>query len=191
MRFHQRHIVKRRAGGGEARRGFDEIRVGLGDDVAHADFLFLGQQTGFNDDLERMARAGRLDRIDFGEHLVVASILEHADVDDHVHLVRAVLHRVGRFKNLRRRRGIARRETDDRTHAHLVRPVLHIRLAPRNIAGRNAHCRRVVLHRVVANLLNLRPGRFGFEQRVIHHRKHFTEFHLVFLLQVHYLYYTR
>ena len=131
-----------------------------------------------------MPRAGRLDRVDFGEHLIVAAVLEHADVDDHVHLVRAVLHRVGGLKHLRLRRGIAGRKTDHRAHAHLVRFILHIRLAARDIAGRDAHRRRVVFHRVVADGLDLRPRRFGLEQRMIHHREHLAEFHFLFLLHV-------
>ena len=182
MRLHQCHVVKRRAGGRKAGRGLDEIRVGFGDDIAHADLLIFAQQAGLDNHLERMPRAGRLDRVDFGEHLVVSAVLEHADVDDHVHLVRAVLHRVGGLKHLRLRRGIAGRETDHRAHAHLVRFILHIRLAARDIAGRDAHRRRVIFHRVIADGLDLRPRRFGLEQRMIHHREHLAEFHFLFLL---------
>ena len=125
-----------------------------------------------------MPRARLFDGVDFGKHLVVAPVLEHADVDDHIDLVRAVFDRVRRFKDLDLRRGIARREADDRAYPHLVRSVLHIRLAARDIARRNADRRRMILHGIVADALNLLPRRFRLEQRMIDHRKNALDIHM-------------
>ena len=151
----QFHIVERRAAGGEAGGGLDIISAGSGDDLAHFDFLVVRQQAGLDDDLQELALAGGLDGLDLFEQIAPALILDPADVDDHVDLVRAVFHGVRSFKALGLRRVVAVWEADDGADGELAADIV-LRLL--HIGSGDADGRGVVFHAVVADGPDLGPG---------------------------------
>src|SRR5574340_105281 len=87
----QRDVVHRGAAGAETGAGLDEARAAIQNQLGGGDFLGLGQDTGFNDDLER-----DLERARHGHHLAdvlrdarMVARLERGDVHDHVQVGRA------------------------------------------------------------------------------------------------------
>ena len=164
MGLEQGHILPGGAAGGEAGGGLDVVRAGLGHQLAQLDLLRLGEQAGFHDHLEDAALAGGFDSLDLGQHLIPPLILHPADVDHHVDLVGAVADGVLGLKDLDGGGRVAVGETDDGADlqlvAHVVRRLLHK-------GGGNAHGGAAVLQPVVADLLDLGPGRLLFEQSVV------------------------
>ena len=152
----QLHIVERRARGREAGRRFDKVRAGVGDNFTHLDLLLVRKKACFNDDLQELSAASHLYGLDFFQQRVPLLILDPAEVDDHVHLVRAVFDRVRRLKALGLCCIIPIREADDRADGKLVS---HILLRLLHIRCRNADACRMVLHTVVADCLDFRPRR--------------------------------
>ena len=107
------------------------------------------------DDLQELALAGGLDSPDLFEQIVPALVLDPADVDDHVDLVRAVFHGVRSFKALGLRRVVAVREADDGADGELAADIV-LRLL--HIGSGDADGRGVVFHAVVADRPDLSPG---------------------------------
>ena len=170
----QLHVMERRAAGGEAGGGLDVVCAGIGDDFAHLDLLVVRQQARLDDDLQELALAVLLDGLDLFEQIVPALVLDPADVDDHVDLVRAVLDRVERFEALGLRRVVAVREADDGADGQLV-PDVVLRLL--HIGSGDADGRGMILHAVVADGLDLGPGRRLGEEGVIDFTEDLVQFH--------------
>ena len=58
MGFHQGYVLTSGASATEAGGGLDEVRAGLGDDVAQLDLFVLSQQASLDDDFEQLAVTG-------------------------------------------------------------------------------------------------------------------------------------
>ena len=170
----QLHIVERGAAGGEAGGGLDIVRSRIGDDLTHLDLLVVRQQARLDNDLQELTLAMLLDGLDFFEQIVPALILDPADVDDHVDLVRAVLNRVECFEALGLCRVVAVREADDGADGQLVPDVV---LCLLYIGSGNADGRGMILHAVVADSLDLGPGRRLGEQGVVDFTEDLVQFH--------------
>ena len=61
----QLHIGEGSACGGEASGGLDVVSAGVGDTLAQGDLLLIGEQAGFDDDLQKFALAGSLNGSNF------------------------------------------------------------------------------------------------------------------------------
>ena len=172
-------IGKRRTCGRKAGGCFDEIRAGVGDHLAHGDFFLVGQQAGFNDHLEYLVAHSCFQAADFVGHIRKVTGLEHADIDDHIDLLRAVCEGLTGFKLLGSRRRIAVGKSHHGTNGHLA---LHVLMRLRHITGRNTYRRGAIGDGLVTQILNLRPGRGLLEQRMVHHGAQFFCVHRYILL---------
>jgi len=170
----QLDVVEGRARGREAGRGLDEVGARGGDDAAHLDLLLVGQQAGLDDDLEDAALAGGLDGSDLVFELVPLPVLDPAEIDDHVDLVRAVGDGVGGLEALDGGRRIAVREADDGADGHFVAQIV-LRLA--HVGGRDADGRGLIGHGVVADGFDFAPRRGLGEQRVVNLAENFFHVH--------------
>ena len=85
---HQRQILERGTGGGEARRGLDEAGTRGGAQLAGADLLLVVQVRVLEDHLHRPALRGLDDGPDVALDVRVLTGDQAADVQHHVDLVR-------------------------------------------------------------------------------------------------------
>ena len=161
----QRHVLTGGPAAAEAGGRLDIVRAGLGDDPAHLDLLRVRQQASLDDDLQQSAVTVTLDGLDLIQHLVVQAVLHPTDVDDHVHLGRAVFHRVGSLEALGGGGVVAVGEADNGADGDLS---VHIRRRLLHIAGGDTHAGAAVLDTVVADGLDLIPGGTLCQQRVVH-----------------------
>ena len=90
--------------------------------------------------------------------------LEPTDVDHHVDLVGTVCHCICGFKNLGGRRAVSVGEADHRADGELITAIF---LCLLHVGGGNAYGCGFVFHTVVANRLDLRPGRALSQQGVV------------------------
>ena len=174
IRRKQFHIVEGGTGLGEARGGFDVVRAGVGDSLAQGDLLLIGQQAGLDNDLQELALAGLLHGGDLIAHLVKESGLGPADVDDHVHFIRAVVHSIGGHEALGGGGIVAIGEADNGTDGQSFAYIL---LGLPDKAGRDADGSGMVLHSVVADALDVRPGGGLGQQGMVAFGKNFRNFH--------------
>ena len=166
----QLNVVEGRAAGGKTGGRLDEVSTGLGDDVAHLDLLFLGQQAGLDDDLQHLVAHGGLDGGNVIAHIVVLLVFQPADVDDHIDLGRAVLNGSFGLKGLTGGVHSAEGEADDAADRHTARHVLGGLL---DIAGIDADRSAVVGDGLVTQGLDLGPGSLGLEQGMVDLAQHF------------------
>ena len=115
-----------------------------------------------------------LDSLDLFEQIVPALILDPADVDDHIDLIRAVLDGVERFKAFGLCRVIAVRKADDGADRKLVSDIVPRLL---HIGSGDADRRGMILHAVVADGLDLGPRRRLGEEGVIDFTENLVQFH--------------
>ena len=111
-----------------------------------------------------MISHGLLNLPDFIQNLVIKSILNPADIDDHIHLGRSVFNGISCLEHLGGRCGIPVREPDHHADRNLPLHVFH-RLF--RVRRRNADAGRSVADRIVADRPNLLPGRIHLQQGVI------------------------
>ena len=164
VRLEQGDILARGAAPAEAGGGLDIVRAGLRHHAAQFDLLGIGEHARLDDDLEELPGAGLLHGSDLGEDVVIQAVLDPADVDDHIDLGRAVFHGVRRLEALGRRGVVAVWEADDRADGDFAVDVLR-RAA--DVARRDADACATVLHAVVADGPDLRPGGGLAQQRVV------------------------
>ena len=172
----ERHVVEGSAGLGEACGGLDIVRAAVRDSLAHGNLLVIGEQAGFDDDLQKLSLAGALHRGDFGGDVVPFGFLGPADVDDHVHLIGSVVHGVGGHEALGGGGVVAVGEADDGADGQFV-PHIGFRLLDKG--GGDADGGGVVLHAVVADTPDVRPGGGLGQQSVVALGENFTQFHNV------------
>ena len=125
-------------------------------------------------DLCAVTLPDNLDPADFVLHIFLFARLQHADIDDHIDLVRAVFYGVRRLKALGLRGVVAVREADDGADCELV---AHVILGLLDIGGRNTDGGRLVFHAVVADRLDLGPGRRLRQQRMVDLTEDLFQFH--------------
>ena len=126
----KRDIVKGCTACGKTCGGFDEVRTRFVYYLTHLYLFFIGEQAGFDDNFEYMTRAGSLYGFYLGEQVVISLILEPADIDNHINLVRAVFYCVLCFKAFRCRCGITVGKADNRAYGNLIADIF---LCTRNI----------------------------------------------------------
>ena len=164
MRAHERHVVKRRAALREAGGGLDILRAARRDDLAELDLFLVREQAALDDDLEELSAARSLDADDLVKQHVPALVLHHAEIDDHIDLVRAVFHGVLGLKDLGGGGVVAVRKADDGADLHLS---VYIPLGSRHMRGRDTHGGAAEADRVIAQSADLRGGAVGAEERMI------------------------
>ena len=164
MLLHQLHILEGCSRCRKAGRGLDEVRSALRHHLAHPDLLFLRKKTGLNDHLQNMISHGLLNLPDFIQDLVIKSVLNPADIDDHIHLGRSVFNGISCLEHLGGRRGIPVREPDHHADRNLPLHVFH-RLF--RVRRRNADAGGSVFDRIVTDRPDLLPGRIHLQQGVI------------------------
>ena len=147
-------VLKGGSGPGKSGGGLDVIGPCPGNDLTHLHLLILGQKTGLDDHLQDSAAADLLQCADLLLDLVVAFVLQVADVDHHVDLVGAVFQGIFCLKCFDLRGIIAVGEADDRTDSH---PVSHILLGPFHKRGGDADRCRAVMDGVVTDLPDFLP----------------------------------
>ena len=174
IRGKELHIVEGRAALGKAGGGFDIIRSGLGHHMAHVDLLFVRQQASLDDDLQKFSLAGLFDLRDLVPDGVVLSFLHPTQIDHHIHLVRAVIHRVPCHKALGLGGVVAVREANDRADRE---PVPHVFLRLPDKGSGNADGCGVILHTVVADSPDILPGGRLAQEGVIALAENFRNFH--------------
>ena len=179
----QLHIVEGGTGLGKTGGGLDILRSGVGDALAQGDLFFIGKQAGLDDDLQELSAAGNLHRGDFGGNGIPFSFLGPADVDDHIHLIGAIFHRVGSHKALGFRGIVAVGEANDRADGKLIS---HIFLRLLHKGCRDAHGSRMVLHSVVADRPDLVPGSRLAQQGMVAFFEDFRNIHINNLLTLIY-----
>ena len=164
MRAHKRHIVKGRAALREAGGGLDIFRAARRDDLAELDLLLVREQAALDDDLEELPAARGLDADDLVEQHIPALVLHHAEIDDHIDLVRAVFHGVLGLKDLGGGGIVAVWEADNGADLHLT---VYIAFGSRHMRGRDADGGAAEADRVIAQSADLRGGAVGAEERVV------------------------
>ena len=175
----QGHVLPGGAATAETGGGLDVVRAGGGDDLAQLDLLLVGEEAALDDDLQQLAVAGLLYGLDFREQVLPLPVLHPAEVDDHIHLLRAVIHGVGGHEALGCGGVIAVGEADDGADRQLARHILRRLL---HIAGGDAHAGAAVLHAVIADGLDLVPGGRLGQKRVIALAQNVFQFHFKSLL---------
>ena len=170
----QLHVVERRAGLGKARGSLDVVRAGVGDALAQGDLFLVGEQAGLDDDFQQLSVAGGLHGGDLLRDLLPQAVLRPADVDDHVHLVRAVRHGVGGHEALGGGGVVAVGEADDGADGQ---PVPNVLLRLLHVGRGDADGGGVILHTVVADAFDLRPGGGLGQQGVVALGKNVFQFH--------------
>ena len=170
----QAHIVRRGAAGGKAGGSLDIVGPAVGHDAAEHALFLLGQQTALNDDLEDAAAADLAHGADIGRDIVPAAVLDHGQVDDHVHLVGAVADGLGRLERLDGRGVVPVREADDRADAQAVADIF---LCPGDMARRDAHTGAAVTHALIAEGADLRRSGIHAQKRVVAAGKNLSKFH--------------
>ena len=173
------HILPGGSAAAKAGGGLDIVRPGGGDDFAEFDFFLIGEEAALDDDFEELALAGGLDGLDFRQELVPLLVLHPADVDDHVHFLRPVVHGVRCHEAFGGGGVIAVGEADDRADGQLALDILRRLLY---IAGGDADAGALVLHSIVADGLDLRPGSSLGQQGVVARSENFLQFHFSVLL---------
>ena len=170
----QAHIVRRGAAGGKAGGGLDIVRTAVGDDAAEHALFLLGQQAALDDNLEDTAAAGLTHGADIGRDIIPAAVLDHGQIDDHIHLVSTIADGLRRLERLDGRSVISVREADDRADAQ---PVTDIFLRPGNMARRDAHTGAAVAHALIAEGADLRCSGIHTQERMIAAGKNLSKFH--------------
>ena len=170
----QLHIVEGSASLGKAGGSLDVICAGVGNALAKSDLFLVGQKAGLDDDLQKLAVAGLLNGGDLLGNVAPFAVLCPADVNDHIHLISAVLYGIGGHKALGGSGGIAVGEADDGADGKLVP---YIVLGLPDISGRNADGGGAILDAVVANCLNLCPGSSLTQQSVVAFFENIGKFH--------------
>ena len=170
------HVLPGGPSAGKAGGGLDILRAGGGDDLAQFDLLLVGEQARLNNHLEQAAPAGFLHGLDLPEEVIPPPVLHPADVDDHVDLVRPVVHSVPGLKALGGGGAVAVGEADDRAHGQLVP---HVLPGLPDIAGGDADGGGGVLDSVVAHAPDLLPRRPLGQQGVVHRGQNFAQLHIV------------
>ncbi len=173
------HVLPGGSAAAEAGGGLDIVRAGGGDDFAHLHFFLIGEEAALDDDLQELPPAGVLDGLDLRQQIIPLPVLHPADVDDHVHFLRAVFHRVCRHEALGRGGVVAVGEADDGADGQLAPDILR-RLF--HVAGGDADAGALVFHPVVADGLDLLPGGSLGQQGVVALSKDFLQFHFSVLL---------
>ena len=173
MGLEQGHVLPGGSAAAEAGGGLDIVRAGLRHHPAHLHLFGVGEQAGFDDDLQEPSLAGVLHGADFIQHPVIQAVLHPADVDDHVDLRCAVVHGVGGLEALGGGGVVAVGEADDGAHGDLARHILRRLL---HIGGGDAHAGAAVLHAIVADGPDLVPGSRLGQQGVVHPGQNGLEF---------------
>ena len=170
----QAHIVRRGAASGKAGGSLDIVGPAVGHDAAEHALFLLGQQAALNDDLEDAAAADLAHGADIGRDIVPAAVLDHGQVDDHVHLIGTVADGLGRLERLDGRGVVPVREADDRADAQAVADIF---LRPGDMARRDAHTGAAVTHALIAEGADLRRGGIHAQERVVAAGKNLSKFH--------------
>ena len=123
--------------------------------------------------------ASLLHGLDLREQVIPLPVLHPAEVDDHVHLGRAVIHGVRGHEALGGGGVIPVGEADHRADGQLSRHILRRLL---DIACRDADAGAAVLHTIVADGLDLLPGGRLGQQSVVALAQNLFHFHLKHLL---------
>ena len=177
MLCEQLHVGEGGTGLRKTGGSLDIIGTGVRNALAKSDLLIVGQQAGFDDDLQELTLAGGLDGGDLIGDLGPLALLGPADVDDHVHFVGAVIHGIGGHEALCGSGGVAIGEADDGADGQAF---AHIFLGLLDEGGGDADGSGGVLHAVVANGLNLSPCGGLRQQSVVALGENFLEFHIYF-----------
>ena len=174
----QFYIGKGSTGLTKACRGLDIIRAGIGYALAQSDLLFIGEQTRFDDHLQESSLAGCLDGCDLLGNLSPFAFLGPADIDDHIHFVRAVLHGIACHEALGSGGCVTVGKTDDGTDSQSF---AHICLCLLYKRGRDTDRRGGILDAVVADSLDFFPGCSLGKQGVVALTEDLRNFHSIIL----------
>lgn len=157
-------IGKGGAGAAEAGGGFDKVPSPFGDGAAGGDFLFFRKIAGFHDDLQDMAAGSFLHLPDFIGHIGEISLLQGANMDDHVDFIGAVCYgRVG-LRDFGRGAAVSQRKSHHRADGkgrEMLPDFFH--------KGRgNAYRCHMVLLRFLAEFSDVLPGGRRLQKGVVH-----------------------
>jgi len=166
----QADVVGGGAAGGEAGAGFEEVGSGGEGELGGAEFLFEGEEAGFEDDLyDGSGGVGEFDDAVnvLTDGLVVGGLagLEEADVEDHVDVVCAVVEHVGGLFVLGGGESGAKREADDNADGDAG--PLEGGGGERDPGGVDHGAGEAVFGGFVAELKDLGAGGVGFEEGVV------------------------
>ena len=128
------------------------------------DFFFFGQQTGFDDDFQKLTFAGGLHSGDFRSDGVPLAVLGPADVDDHVHFVRSVIYGIAGHEALGGSGIVAVGEADDGADGQFT---IYIFLSLLDVRSGDTDGGGVVAQAVIADGLDFGPGGGLREQCVV------------------------
>ena len=173
------HILPGGAAAPEAGGGLDIVRAGGGDDLAHFDFFLIREEAALDNDLQQFAVASLLHGLDLREQVIPLPVLHPAEVDDHVHLGRAVIHGVRGHEAFGGGGVIAVGEADDRADRQPARRILRRLL---DIAGGDAHAGAAVFHAVIADAANFVPCRRLGQEGMVAFAQNVLQFHFKSLL---------
>ena len=112
-----------------------------------------------------MAAAYGLQRLNFLGHIVKASVLDPAEIDDHIDLIRTVQQSIGSFEHLCGRTGITVRESDYRADlnasAHII-PDLSA------VSRRNTYRSSLIVNGIITERFYIIPSCFRLEIGMIY-----------------------
>ena len=146
------------AGGVEAGGGLDEVGPGGLGSAAGGDDLLIGEGGGLDDDLEDGAPAGLAHAADVGLDGVGVTVLDEAEVDDHVDLLGALGQGVGGLGGLDGGGVGTGGEAADSSHVQVVGYV------HRQEARGDAHAVGVQVRSLGDERVNLGGGGLGLEE---------------------------
>ncbi len=159
------NVLKGGAAPGKSCGSLNVVCSGPGNNFAHLNLLLLREKAGLNNYFQDFPAADRPQRADLLFNQMILLLLEPADVDHHIELVRPVCNGVLRLKFLDLSGHIAVWKADHSADRHFSRQIFACLLYKRR---RNAHAGSPVLNRVVANPANLLPDGCLKQQSMIY-----------------------
>src|SRR5271157_1831882 len=169
MRPHQFQILDGGAPAAVAGRGFHPVGSQLATDFAEADLVLVFQVAVLKDDLNLLAAVvGEVnDRLEFLAHVIPVSAEDLADVYDCVQFLAAVVESLLCLREFDCRRLAAMREAyggacPDRAAAQNLRTAFQV-------IRHDADAGAVVIHPLLASLLESLVRQAGIQQRVVNH----------------------
>lgn len=161
----QRHVFFGRAALGESGRSLDKLRARAHAELGNFYFFRIGQQAGFNDNLDDRAARSIHDGLDILQYQIPVCVLNRADIRDHVDLLRAVGNRVDRLHCLDKRSVRAKRKSDYRTYVHACAPELLRRIF--YVRRIEAYGGKFVFDRLFAELVDLGKRRIRCQNGMV------------------------
>ena len=168
------HIFTGSAASAKAGGGFDVVGTGSGNDLAELDFLLLGEEAAFDDDLQQLAAAGQLHLFDLLQNILPQLVLHPAEVDHHINFLRAVFNGIGGFEAFDRSGAVAIGEADNGTNGQCAAKTGDSR---NYMAGRHADGGRAVFHRLMAKVYYISTCGALLEQRMVNCFHDILNFH--------------